>query len=424
MLNKFQTYLSSFIEKNPAEHFFIAVSGGHDSMLLLDTCRICAIPITVLHVNYQLRGKESDDDQTFIEQYCQTHALPLKVKRIDLQEKLTSGGNLQQLARKKRYDFFESHLNQVTNSCLMVAQHQDDQLETFWLQLFRGAGMSGLQGMLEKNGRILRPLLPFSRTQLAQISQKANLKWREDSSNASTKYLRNLFRLKLLPELEAKIPSLRESIQTVQRVFQEALKERENEIQSLSERIKNDNIITLNELINTPDYLLVEVFKKLYIPAVFTKKMTILIEGEVGKQYSWQADLNAPFQSMMKERDGIRFIPNDSESSITPSFDCEFIREIPRTFDKNSLYLDHSKIQGNLYIRKWQEGDRMYPIGLKGSKLISDILKDDHVPTSKKSNCFVLCDDEKIICCIGHRIDRRCIADHETKLVIRVDIQQ
>jgi tRNA(Ile)-lysidine synthase len=306
----------------------------------------------------------------------------------------------------------------------MVAQHQDDQLETFWLQLFRGAGMSGLQGMLEKNGRILRPLLPFSRTQLAQISQKANLKWREDSSNASTKYLRNLFRLKLLPELEAKIPSLRESIQTVQRVFQEALKERENEIQSLSERIKNDNIITLNELINTPDYLLVEVFKKLYIPAVFTKKMTILIEGEVGKQYSWQADLNAPFQSMMKERDGIRFIPNDSESSITPLFDSEFIREIPRTFDKNSLYLDHSKIQGNLYIRKWQEGDRMNPIGLKGSKLISDILKDDHVPTSKKSNCFVLCDDEKIICCIGHRIDRRCIADHETKLVIRVDIQQ
>ena len=424
MLNKFQTYLSSFIEKNPAEHFFIAVSGGHDSMLLLDTCRICAIPITVLHVNYQLRGEESDDDQTFIEQYCQTHALPLKVKRIDLQEKLTSGGNLQQLARKERYDFFESHLNQVTNSCLMVAQHQDDQLETFWLQLFRGAGMSGLQGMLENNGRILRPLLPFSRTQLAQISQKANLKWREDSSNASTKYLRNLFRLKLLPELEAKIPSLRESIQTVQRVFQEALKERENEIQALSERIKNDDIITLNELTNTPDYLLVEVFKKLQIPAVFTKKMTILIEGEVGKQYSWQADLNAPFQSMMKERDGIRFIPNDSESSVTPSFDSEFIREIPRTFDKNSLYLDHSKIQGNLYIRKWQEGDRMYPIGLKGSKLISDILKDDHVPTSKKSNCFVLCDDEKIICCIGHRIDRRCIADHETKLVIRIDIQQ
>jgi len=424
MLNKFQTYLSSFIEKNPAEHYFIAVSGGHDSMLLLDTCRICVIPITVLHVNYQLRGEESDDDQAFIEQYCQTHALPLKVKRIDLQEKLTSGGNLQQLARKERYGFFQAHLNQVPKANLLVAQHQDDQLETFWLQLFRGAGMSGLQGMLEKNGRILRPLLPFSRTQLAQISQKANLKWREDSSNASTKYLRNLFRLKLLPELEAEIPSLRESIQTVQRVFQEALKERENEIQSLSERIKNDNIITLNELINTPDYLLVEVFKKLQIPAVFTRKMTILIEGEVGKQFSWQADVNAPFQSMMKERDGIRFIPNDSESSITPTFDLHFIQEIPKLFDKNSLYLDHSKIQGNLYVRKWQEGDRMYPIGLEGSKLISDILKDDHVPTSKKSNCFVLCDDEKIICCIGHRIDRRCIANHETKLVIRIDIQQ
>ena len=158
MLNKFQTYIQSFVEKHPAPHYFLAVSGGHDSMLLLDICRRNSLPITVLHVNYQLRGEESDGDQVFVEAYCQLHSIPFYVRKIDLKEKLISGGNLQQLARKERYNFFESHLNQTADSLLMVAQHLDDQIETFWLQLFRGSGLSGLQGMLEKNGRNLRPL--------------------------------------------------------------------------------------------------------------------------------------------------------------------------------------------------------------------------------------------------------------------------
>ena len=163
MLNKFQTYFQSFIDKHPAPHYFLAVSGGHDSMLLLDICRRNSIPMTVLHVNYQLRGEESNGDQAFVEAYCQLHSIPIHVHRVDLKEKLISAGNLQQLARKERYDFFQTHLNHVPNSYLLVAQHQDDQIETFWLQLFRGAGLSGLQGMLEKNGRILRPLLSFSK---------------------------------------------------------------------------------------------------------------------------------------------------------------------------------------------------------------------------------------------------------------------
>jgi tRNA(Ile)-lysidine synthase len=423
MLNKFQTYLSSFIEKNPAEHYFIAVSGGHDSMLLLDTCRICAIPITVLHVNYQLRGEESDDDQAFIEQYCQTHALPLKVKRIDLQEKLTSGGNLQQLARKERYDFFQAHLNQVPKANLLVAQHQDDQLETFWLQLFRGAGMSGLQGMLEKNGRILRPFLPFSKMELVQLSKEMNLSWREDSSNQSTKYLRNLFRLKLIPALEQEIPTLRDSIQRIQGVFQSTLEENQAEIEALTNEMLKNKTITLDVIIHLSDFKLVEILKRLSIPVVFAKKIPEILQSEAGKRLSWKVN-DGPFQAIVKERDSLRFVSTNPISFATPTFQAQFISSLPNEFDKNTLFLDQSKIRGELYVRPWTKGDRMQPIGLSGSKLISDILKDDHVPASEKQERFVLCDDEKIICCIGHRIDQRCIANQETKLLIRVDIQQ
>lgn len=423
MLNKFLTYFQTFVEKYPGAQYFVAVSGGHDSMLLLELCRSTSLPITVLHVNYQLRGEESNGDQAFVEAYCQTHAIPIHVHRIDLKEQLTSGGNLQQLARKERYAFFETQLNKVSNSYLMVAQHQDDQIETFWLQLYRGSGLSGLQGMLEKNGRILRPLLPFSRVELMHLSKEVNLSWREDSSNQSTKYLRNLFRLNLIPALEQEIPTLRDSIQTIQGIFQSTLEENKAEIEAITKSILINKIITSDELVHITDFKLVEVLKNLSIPAVFAKKIRELLDSETGKKLSWKVN-EGPFQSIVKERDSLRFLPTNPKTAITPTIHAQFITELPTEFDKNVLFLDQSKVQGELFIRSWMEADRMQPIGLSGSKLISDILKDDHVPASEKQGRFVLCDHEKIICCIGHRIDRRSIANSESKLIIRVEIQQ
>ncbi|MEN9987250.1 MAG: hypothetical protein RLZZ585_289 [Bacteroidota bacterium] len=423
MLNKFQTYFQSFIEKHPAAQYFIAVSGGHDSMLLLDTCRRNSLSIIVLHVNYQLRGEESNGDQAFVERYCLLHSIPIHVHRIDLKEKLISGGNLQQQARKERYAFFERHLNQVPNSYLMAAQHQDDQLETFWLQLFRGSGLSGLQGMLEKNGRILRPFLPFSKMELVQLSKEMNLSWREDSSNQNTKYLRNLFRLKLIPSLEQEIPTLRDSIQIIQSVFQSTLKENQAEIEALTNEILKNKTITLDEIFHLSDFKLVEILKRLSIPVVFTKKIPELLQSEAGKRLNWKVN-DGPFQAIVKERDFLRFVSTNPISFATPTFQAQFISSLPTEFDKNTLFLDQSKIRGELYVRPWTKGDRMQPIGLSGSKLISDILKDDHVPASEKQERFVLCDDEKIICCIGHRIDRRSIANEQSKLLIRVEIQQ
>jgi len=283
--------------------------------------------------------------------------------------------------------------------------------------------LSGLQGMLEKNGRIHRPLLPFSRKELSELSSELQLQWREDSSNESTKYLRNLYRLKLIPELEQEIPTLRDSIQTIQSVFQATLDEDKEGINSIVEEIQKNKTFDLNEINLIDDYQLVEILKKLSIPLVFSRKITELLTSEVGKRLSWKSNAG-PFQTIVKERDSLRFIPSIPDQTSTPCFHAQFISSLPTEFDKNVLFLDQSKVQGELFVRPWMEGDRMQPIGLNGSKLISDILKDDHVPSSEKSAGFVLCDDEKIICCIGHRIDRRSIAHRESKLIIRVEIQQ
>ena len=147
------------------------------------------------------------------------------------------------------------------------------------------------------------------------------------------------------------------------------------------------------------------------------------MQSEAGKKLSWKIN-DGPFQAIVKERDSLSFVSTNPLPSSTPTFHAQFITELPNEFDKNDLFLDQSKIVGELYVRLWTKGDRMQPIGLSGSKLISDILKDDHVPTSEKLGRFVLCDDEKIICCIGHRIDRRSIATEQSQLIIRVEIQQ
>ena len=147
------------------------------------------------------------------------------------------------------------------------------------------------------------------------------------------------------------------------------------------------------------------------------------MQSEAGKKLSWKIN-DGPFQAIVKERDSLSFVSTNPLPSSTPTFHAQFITELPSEFDKNDLFLDQSKIVGELYVRLWTKGDRMQPIGLSGSKLISDILKDDHVPTSEKLGRFVLCDDEKIICCIGHRIDRRSIATEQSQLIIRVEIQQ
>jgi tRNA(Ile)-lysidine synthetase-like protein len=223
--------------------------------------------------------------------------------------------------------------------------------------------------------------------------------------------------------LEQEIPTLRDSIQIIQSVFQSTLKENQAEIEALTNEILKNKTITLDEIFHLSDFKLVEILKRLSIPVVFTKKIPELLQSEAGKRLSWKVN-DGPFQAIVKERDFLRFVSTNPISFATPTFQAQFISSLPTEFDKNTMFLDQSKIRGELYVRPWTKGDRMQPIGLSGSKLISDILKDDHVPSSEKQERFVLCDDEKIICCIGHRIDRRSIANEQSKLLIRVEIQQ
>lgn len=420
MRNNLQSEIHAFLTAHEASHYFLAVSGGMDSMLLLELVRSVRSNLTVLHVNYQLRGAESEADQAFVEAYCQSKDIPCMVHRVRLSDKLSNGGNLQQIARGERYAFFAQHLKRIANARLLVAHHQDDQFETFWLQLFRGAGMAGLKGMLEENGNILRPLLHYSKQELKEYASSLEIKWREDRSNQKTDYQRNALRLKILPELEREIPALRQSIFTLQNVFQAELQEFEPSLNALYQEILQSNTITLDKVIYLFDYQIIELLKKLQIPTHIHQGFTTLFSAEIGKKTQWNT-AQGPYCEVVRERDGLRFIPKSKMNASPPVFLSTKVNSLPSHFSKEVLFLDAQKLHGALHVRLWESGDRMFPIGLSGSKLISDILKDAHVESSAKKQQFVLCDEEKIIACIGYSIDRRAIADKNSTEILRVD---
>jgi len=420
MRNKLQEEISSFLTKHAAAHYFIAVSGGMDSMLLLDLVSECSTNLTVLHVNYQLRGADSEADQAFVETYCQSKGIPCIVHRIRLSDKLKEGGNLQQLAREERYAFFKEHLDGTPQSRLLVAHHQDDQYETFWLQLKRGAGMAGLKGMLPENGRILRPLLSYSRQELSTYAHAISLSWREDVSNQKTMYLRNALRLKILPALEKEVPTLRHSVLYIQELFHAQLVDFESTLQALLKEIKKNDIIHLDEINHLVDFHIIELLKGLEIPPAHHLGFTTLLSAEKGKKITWDAT-SGVYHEVVRERTHLRFVRRTENLQAPPCFQVEKVNELPTHFSKDVLFLDALRLKGVLHVRPWKNADRMQPIGLNGSKLISDILKDAHVQHSEKKQQFLLCDDEKILACIGHCIDRRAIATPTSVEILRID---
>ena len=216
-MNKIVEHFKSFFTTYPADLYLIAVSGGVDSMLLVELMFQEKLPIHVLHVNYHLRGIESEEDELLVRNYCKSNNIPITIKSIYLKEKLEAdGGNLQNEARKVRYDFFQKELNKVPKSNLVLAHHLNDQMETFFLQLLRNSGIAGLSGMKPVNNKFLRPLLICKKEEIYALAFERKISWREDKSNSKNDYSRNRLRNEIIPFLSGEITSLEKSILLLQ----------------------------------------------------------------------------------------------------------------------------------------------------------------------------------------------------------------
>ena len=395
LLQQTRSDLTHFFEQNKADTYLLAVSGGLDSMVLCALLHELQLPIKILHVNYGLRGTESDADQVFVRAYCQKHHIKLEVLEVGLKNQLVINKlNLQAEARRIRYAFFKELQAQTPNSLLCTAHQADDQIETFWLQLARGAGLKGLAGMARQSENLLRPMLNLSRSEVLALAKEMKVTWREDSSNASLKYRRNLWRHEFLPYLNTKSPGLNQEIALIQKVF---TREIEGQEALLKQAIRNFNInqsISLVELAQLSAYQFIELFKNSGVPTHVIRRISDLFQAENGKYLSWTDGKDQKSYYFIKHQQQIQLYSKETfvwHYSLHPVLEKEGLEQ------QQQQLVDMDLIKGKPYFRAVQMGDSISISGMKGSKKVLQILKEAGVPAPLRKQQLILCDDQKVL---------------------------
>lgn len=417
-MHKLEQHIESSWSHLRSNTISVACSGGLDSIVLASVLNKLRFKVEVIHVNYQLRGEDSEKDAAFVEQFCLENCIPFQKRIIDLNSQLKDGGNLQELARNARYDWFKEILKTDSNSKVALAHHLNDQVETFFLNLGRKSGVMGLACMQSENNGIIRPLLDFSKEELQLYAEEFNIRWREDISNESSKYKRNMLRNIILPEIVESIPTLNESVITLVKQFQQKQKELEIEVRLLYNQILNDSVLSVNMRDELSELAFIELFRELNQPSGIALEVKNL--NKKGTKVELLASDNHSFTEVVFDGNQLSFITD--EVTEIPEFIVEDVSTLPTTFSKEVIYLDTSKIKGELRLRKWEIGDRIAPVGMKGTQLISDVITDAKLNSFEKAKVLVLCDDDNIHWCVGMKVGRLAVAQKSSDDILKCQL--
>ena len=237
-------------------------------------------------------------------------------------------------------------------------------------------------------------------------------------SSASENILRNI----LIPELIESIPTLKESVKLLTSIFQENQALIEEKVSILLMDIKNKNVISFDLFDSLTNEERIELLRQLNQKPGLLIDLEKIRTSQKGKNIRLEKNEDCPFISISREENCFVF-ETDNQQINLPKILIEKVSSLPHEFSKNEIYIDSAKLNGELKLRKWKNGDRMQPIGLKGTKLLSDIIKDSKIPTFKKKDILVLTDQETIIWCVGIRISSTHIADNHSKEIIKITLQ-
>jgi len=436
MLHKFQQHISPKFPFLKDAKLLVAISGGIDSVVLTHLLQQLNFDISLAHCNFQLRGNESDLDEAFVKKLAadfniDCHTISFDTNKISKEKKIST----QMAARDLRYNWFEDLTEKNKYDYVLTAHQKEDVLETFLINFTRGTGLDGLTGIPEINKNIVRPLLNFTRTDIEKFAKKNNIEWREDKSNASTKYLRNKMRHDVIPVLKEINPSLTDSFDnTLEHLkgSQDIIKDAINTLKKEATVFENDilkiNIEKFNSFGNPKAYLF-EILKENGFSE--WNDVTALLNAQSGKQVFSKS------HRLIKDRKHLlltKIDATDSNQSYTiADFDSDFIsNEINLKFDiennseeiqsKNVVNIDIEKLTFPLTLRKWQHGDFFYPLGMKGKKKLSDFFNDEKMSILEKEKVWVLTTSEnEIIWVVRKRIDKRFGITSMTKEIVEIN---
>jgi tRNA(Ile)-lysidine synthase len=394
----------------------IGVSGGLDSILLVHACLAHDLRPTLLHINYQLRGDESEADEQFVRQLAEKHHLKLQVVRCPNEITVGKGINLQKAARDFRRTFFDEWNAQSPNHKVVLAHHADDQVETFFLQLARGAGLKGLGGMYENRDGYLRPFLRFSKQTLVEIAVSEKIAWREDTSNQSLKYNRNKWRNVFIPLMEHENSTIKESVLLLQAVFRENYQARQVTFQASHQIIFDQEQVLIeqwNAFTTDEKHVLCN---ELAWPSWAVVRMDELVSLQ--KSTSFTVGETTVFRT----KSAIVWKKKEVIPSLTTLVMTK-VDTLPEHFDKVSVYLDESKVVGQLVLRKVTATDRIAPIGMKGTQLVTKVLKDAGFSMQERTDFFVVADEGQVVWIPGLKVSRTCVAELKSAQILKITLQ-
>jgi tRNA(Ile)-lysidine synthase len=420
MLEAFQSHIETRALFTTKSSYLLACSGGLDSMCLGNLLLQSGITFEVAHVNFQLRGKESEADQAFVQNWAKRNGLTFHLKLADTEKfAKQSGISIQMAAREIRYAFFEEIRATQNLVGIILGHHQDDQVETVFLNLLRGTGIEGVYGMAERKGWLIRPLLNFSRAGIQKYMAENQLTWREDSSNEKADYKRNNLRINGLPAIYGLDLNARKNLLTS---FQR-IKDTGKAFGGLFENWKKTNIkedppyqsLPFAAIQNQPGastllYFWLRPFGfnsdqvQGITDALEQPKTGLVFEGS---GYILYFDREELILAQVQKKFDPSFIFENTQELVLP--DGKFIlttKNHPCQLDKTPVnaQLDLSRLEYPLEVRDWQEGDKFVPLGMNSSKKISDFLIDIKVPIAKKKSIKVLLSAGEIAWVIGLRI--------------------
>lgn len=413
-----------FIEKEklltPETTVIVGLSGGMDSMVLLDLLTLLGYQCVAAHCNFHLRGEESDRDAAFVKKWCKGIDIPFTSIDFDTTQYAADKKiSIEMAARELRYDWFEIVRRQYDAEAVAVAHHKDDSVETVLLNLVRGTGIKGLAGIMPRNRSVVRPLLCVTRGEIEGYITERDIPYVFDSTNDDDIFLRNSLRLNIIPQLEKLNPSVKEAIWRTSRNVSEAEKVYNTSIRNTIEGLYKEDKIDIAELRKTssPRSVLFEILSPLGFGASVIEDVYLGMESVSGKIF------HSKSYRLIKDRDFFildRITDNGKGEElfyigleveeITEPIHLEIRKEKkPLFIEKNRrfLYADLHKLEFPLTLRRWKEGDWFIPFGMKGRKKVSDYFTDRKYNLKEKENAWLLFSGDEIVWIVGERSDDR-----------------
>lgn len=437
MLKQFEVNILKNDLFNKTDKLLIAFSGGVDSVVLCDLLTKAGYHFDLAHCNFQLRGTEANDDTSFCETYAKLihakcHTIYFNTKNYAVENKLS----IQMAARELRYKWFKELISEHSYTYLLTAHHANDNAETLFVNLTRGTGIKGLQGIPEKQNNTIRPLLFATKEMIKNYAKKHNIQFREDSSNQEVKYKRNFIRHQIIPELKKLNPILEETLNTSIHYFKQSsqivtqfCKSKFKDIcEENNERLK----INISLLLSEPqkETLLFEWLHPKGFKANQIEQLIIVLSdnNNVGKFFessTHQLAVDRTYLIVKKktnETNTTEFKINSiSDTTHLPiKLVLEEIKQTSFTNNKNELFISVTDYFFPLTLRKWKTGDKFQPFGMNGFKKLSDYFKDQKLSKFDKEAVWILESNQQIVCIVGYRMDNRFKVTDESNQILKL----